>query len=171
MFFEGWDSIGRVLLIGSLAYAGLVLLLRASGNRTLSKMNSFDLVITVAFGSVLSTILTSKDLSLATGLTAIGLLILLQFVITWGSVRSRAFGKAVKTRPTVLLHRGMLRPHALRQVRVTADEVRAAVRQHGYGDLADIALVVLESDGSLSVVVRDRVGSGSALEGLPGSGN
>lgn len=44
MFFDGWDSIIRVILAGVLAYVGLVVVLRISGNRTLSKMNSFDLV-------------------------------------------------------------------------------------------------------------------------------
>lgn len=83
MFFDGWDSLVRVALIGSLGYAGAVILLRISGNRTLSKMNSFDLVVTIAFGSTLSAILVSRNVSLAAGLTAIALLVLLQFIITW----------------------------------------------------------------------------------------
>ncbi|HVL76788.1 MAG TPA: YetF domain-containing protein [Noviherbaspirillum sp.] len=171
MLFEGWGSIFRVLMVGSLAYAGLVILLRVSGNRTLSKMNSFDLVITVAFGSALSTILTSADLALATGMAAIGLLVMLQFAITWLSVRSRGLSKTVKTAPSLLLENGAFRPDALRRTRVTEDEVRSAVRQHGYGDLERIAAVVMESDGSLSVISKQDLGSGSALEGLPRQAN
>jgi uncharacterized membrane protein YcaP (DUF421 family) len=49
--------LGRVLLAGVLAYAALVLLLRTSGKRTLSKMNAFDLVVTVALGSLLGSVL------------------------------------------------------------------------------------------------------------------
>lgn len=166
MFFGGWDSIGRVIVIGTLAYFGLVVLLRASGNRTLSKMNSFDLVITVAFGSTLAAILTNAQLSLITGLVAIGLLILLQFLITWMSVRSRGFSKTVKTKPTLLVQDGRFLEAALRAVRVTEEEVRSAVRQHGYGGLEQVAAVIMESDGSLSVIGRDRLGTGSALQGV-----
>ena len=54
--FKGWESLGRVLFVGILAYAGLLLFLRMSGKRTLSKMNAFDLVVTVSLGSTLSTI-------------------------------------------------------------------------------------------------------------------
>lgn len=168
MFFASWGSIGRVLLVGTLAYAGLVLLLRISGNRTLSKMNSFDLVITVAFGSVLASILTSADLSLSTGMVAIGLLILLQYLITWLSVRSRSLSRTVKTQPTLLLSGGHFRTAALRKVRVTEEEVRSAVRQHGYGDLDRVAAVIMESDGSLSVISHERLGAGSALTGVAG---
>lgn len=51
MFFDGWQGLARVLLVGALAYLTLVLLLRIAGKRTLSKMNAFDLVANVALGS------------------------------------------------------------------------------------------------------------------------
>jgi uncharacterized membrane protein YcaP (DUF421 family) len=166
MFFDDWDSIVRILLVGVLAYVGLVVLLRLSGNRTLSKMNSFDLVVTVAFGSTLSTILVNKNVSLAEGLTALALLVVLQLVVTWSSVRSRTISKAVRTAPTMLLRDGALLHDALRQARVTEDDVLAAVRQHGHGSLQMIAAVVLESDGSLSVIAGDKMGDGCACASL-----
>ena len=55
MFFDSWAGLGRVLVVGVLAYSALVLLLRISGKRTLTKMNAFDLVVTVALGSTLAT--------------------------------------------------------------------------------------------------------------------
>ena len=86
-FFSSWTSIARVLLVGVAAYAGLVLLLRVSGKRTLTKMNAFDLVVTVALGSTLATVLLTKSVALADGLAAFALLILLQYGLTWLSVR------------------------------------------------------------------------------------
>ena len=47
VLFDGWTGIVRIVLVGSLAYVGLVAILRASGKRTLSKMSAFDLVVTV----------------------------------------------------------------------------------------------------------------------------
>jgi len=166
MFFDGWDSILRVVAVGVLAYAGLVLLLRISGNRTLSKMNSFDLVVTVAFGSTLSTIIVNKNVSLATGLAALALLVLLQYVITWTSVRVRLFNAAVKTQATLLVRDGALLHDAMRRVRITEDEIRSAVRKQGHGSLDPIAAVVLETDGSLAVIATDKAGDRAALSGL-----
>ena len=73
MFFNGWIGLARVILVGAFAYFGLIILLRISGKRTLSKMNVFDLIVTVALGSTLATVLLSKDIALAEGITAFAL--------------------------------------------------------------------------------------------------
>src|ERR671917_2028562 len=133
MLFDTWLELGRVVLVGILAYLALVLFLRLSGKRTLSKMNAFDLIVTVALGSTLATVLLSKDVALAEGVLAFALLILLQFAITWLSVRSERVQELVKARPRLLLHHGRLLPGALREERVTEEEVRAAARTQGIG--------------------------------------
>lgn len=157
IFFDGWDSLLRTVVIGVLAYVGLVVCLRVSGKRTLSKMNAFDLVVTVALGSTLATILLSKDVTLAQGMLALVLLIGMQFAVTWSSVRVRWVRRLVTGEPALLVHRGELLPSALRKARVTEDEVRAAVRAAGLPALEEAASVVLETDGSFSVV---RAGAG-----------
>jgi len=45
MFFNNWAMVGRTVVVGTLAYLSIVILLRISGKRTLSKMNAFDLVV------------------------------------------------------------------------------------------------------------------------------
>lgn len=165
MFFDSWSGLARVLLVGALAYLALVAILRISGKRTLAKMNAFDLVVTVALGSTLATVLLSKDVALAEGVLAFALLAALQFVVAATSRRSRAVEALAKAEPRVLLADGRFRDEALAAERVTADEVRAAVRGAGLGDLALVAAVVLETDGSLSVIAAERAGDGSALPG------
>jgi uncharacterized membrane protein YcaP (DUF421 family) len=157
IFFDGWDSLLRTVVIGVLAYVALVVSLRVSGKRTLSKMNAFDLVVTVALGSTLATILLSKDVTLAQGVLALVLLIGMQFAVTWSSVRVRWVRRLVTGEPALLVHRGQLLASALRKARVTEDEVRAAVRAAGLPALEEAASVVLETDGSFSVV---RAGAG-----------
>lgn len=168
MLFNGWESIFRVLLVGTLAYAGVVLLLRISGNRTLSKMSAYDFIVTIALGSTLSSILTSSSLSLAEGLTAMGLLIVLQLAVSWSVVHSRLVGKAVRKQPVLLLRDGAMREGALEHSRMTPEDVRSAIRKQGIGAIDAVAAVVLETDGTLSVISHDRSGSRSALEGIEG---
>lgn len=169
MFFNGWDELGRVIVVGVLTYAALVLMLRLTGNRTLSKMNSFDLVVTVAFGSTLSSILIDDSITLAEGITAIALLIGLQFIVTWLSVRSKTISRLVKTEPTLILRDGEFLRDAMKKTRVTENEIRSAIRKHGYGGAEMIHSVVMETDGSLSVVANASAGSSSALQGIQGA--
>jgi uncharacterized membrane protein YcaP (DUF421 family) len=70
MFFNGWQSLLRTLVVGVLAYVALMVILRLSGNRTLSKMNAFDFIVTIALGSTLATVLLSSDVALAEGVLA-----------------------------------------------------------------------------------------------------
>jgi uncharacterized membrane protein YcaP (DUF421 family) len=164
VFFNGWSSLFRILVIGLLAYTTLVLFLRVSGNRTLSKMNAFDLIVTVALGSTLATVLLSKDVALADGAVAMGLLISLQFIITWTSVRFSWVRRLVTGEPLMLLYQGEYLPHSLRKARVTKAEVLAAIRGSGVSDVAAVQAVVLETDGSLSVVKREADSRHSSLE-------
>jgi uncharacterized membrane protein YcaP (DUF421 family) len=69
--FDTWAGLAQVAVVGVLAYAGLLLLLRISGKRTLAKMNAFDLVVSVALGSTLATTLLSRDVAVAEGVLAL----------------------------------------------------------------------------------------------------
>lgn len=163
MWFDSWHDLLRVVLVGAAAYATLVVLLRASGKRTLAKLNAFDLVVTVALGSTLATILLSSDVSWAEGAVALALLVLVQLVVSWGSSRLRRGRAFVTAGPTLLLRDGVPLEDAMRAQRVTLSEVRQAVRSSGVGGLDLVAAVVLESDGTLSVITRSQLGDGSAL--------
>ncbi|MEA2118073.1 DUF421 domain-containing protein [Halovibrio sp. HP20-50] len=168
VFFNSWDSLLRIVIVGLLAYATLVFFLRLSGNRTLSKMNAFDLIVTVALGSTLATVLLSKDVALLDGAVALALLISLQFVITWTSVRFRWVRRLVTGEPLMLLYQGEFLLTSLRQARVTQDEVLSAIRSSGLSDVTAVEAVVLETDGSLSVVKRQAQSRHSSLEDVRG---
>lgn len=164
MWFDTWKDIVRIVLVGTAAYAALVGVLRASGKRTLAKLNAFDFVVTVAFGSTLSTILLSTDVSFVEGTVALALLALLQYVVALLSARLAWMGKAVTARPTAVVREGRLLPEALAAHRLTADQIRQVCRGAGHGDLTQVAAVVLESDGTLSVISDSQLGSGWSLE-------
>lgn len=152
MLFNNWETMFRVLLTGVFAYAALTILLRAAGERTLSKMNAFDFIVTVALGSVLGTVIVSRTVPLAEGVLAMALLVALQFAITWLSVRSGFVRRSIKGSPKLLLFKGEMRLDAMKAARVTESEVLAALRSEGVGSLSSAAAVVLETNGKLSVV-------------------
>ncbi|MCY7411672.1 MAG: hypothetical protein LH471_01320 [Salinibacterium sp.] len=87
MWFDSWSDTFRTLIIGSASHLTLVLILRASGKRTLSQLNAFDFVVTVALGSTFATILLSTDVTWAEGFAALGLLAGMQFLVAFVSSR------------------------------------------------------------------------------------
>ncbi len=155
MIFDDWSAILRVLVVGPLAYIALVVVLRVSGKRTLTKFNAFDFVVTVALGSTLATILLNKDVSLVEGIVALSLLVFLQYAITWLSVRTDWFQEWVKAEPTLIAHDGAFLDDTLRRQRITREEVIAALRSSGLTEISQARSVILETDGSISVIRKD----------------
>jgi uncharacterized membrane protein YcaP (DUF421 family) len=154
--------------MASLSYVALILLLRVSGKRTLTKMNAFDLVVTVALGSTLATVVLSPDVALAEGVLALAMLIGMQLAITWLSVRSATLKHVVKSEPSLLFHDGRMLSRALRAQRVTEDEVRAAMRAEGVRRVEDVEAVILETDGSFTVLGRGPAEATSAARDVAG---
>jgi hypothetical protein len=111
-----------------LADISFVVFLCISRKRTLSKIHAFDLVVTITLGSPLATVLLNKDVALAEGVLAFALLIGLQFVVRWSSVRARWVWLWATGEPLILLYHLEFQAAALRRERVAEDEVRASVR-------------------------------------------
>lgn len=163
VFFDSWESSVRILIITVLAYAVLIVMLRVSGKRTLSKMNAFDFVVTVALGSTLATVILSKDVALLDGALAFFLLIFLQFCITWLSVRHKVVKQLITSDPTLLLYKGEVLHQVLKKERITLEELYVAARQNGLTGLKDIHAIVLETTGTLSVLSEKSDGDSKAL--------
>ena len=163
MWFDSPGDIIRILLVGSSAYAVLVLLLRVSGKRTLAKLNAFDFLVTIALGSTLATIVLDSRTSLVDGVVALWLLVVLQFVVAATTARVPWLRTAMNSAPTILLVDGEPQQAVMRRHRVGMDELRQAVRGTGTGDLSSVAAVVLETDGSMSVISTSKIGNRSAM--------
>lgn len=114
---------------------------------------------------------SSWTAAMTEGVFAVAVIVGLQFIITWMSVRFAWVRNLVKARPTLLLDSGRLLQNAMRSQRVTDSEVRAAIRAAGIATLEEVSAVVLETDGSFSVIKNAQVRTDSALQDVDRSGN
>ncbi len=154
----------EIPIAGTIAYIAIVIMLRLSGKRTLSKWNSFDFIVTVALGSVLASALISTKDTFGKSILAFGLLVLFQFMISWISVRSSVIQKLIKSEPSLLLYRGEMQYDVMKRQRITEGEILAAIRTDGMSAIEDVDAVVLETDGSFSVIKNLDNSSASALK-------
>ncbi|MBC75874.1 MAG: hypothetical protein CME64_07645 [Halobacteriovoraceae bacterium] len=154
IFFSDWSSLLRIVVISVIGYVGLVVFLRISGPRTLSKMNSFDFVITIALGSTFAGGILQKAISLADVLLAFIMLIGLQYVVTAIASRNKKFNDAIKASPVVVFEDGRYIEENLRDAHVTKDEVDSAVRAAGFSELEFVKFVILETNGNLVAVKK-----------------
>lgn len=149
---ETLSSIKQVFVTGCIVYPALILALRLTGKRTLSKMNAFDLIVTIALGSTVSSTLLTASVSIWKGLSALFFLVGAQFLVAWLAARSKTFSGIIKAEPSLLFHDGRFLEAAMKRERVTKDEILAAIRSQGKDDPESVYAVVLETEGTLSVV-------------------
>lgn len=154
LFFESWEGLLRILIVSSVGYIVLIVFLRLFGKRTLSKMNAFDFIVTVAIGSVLAAIAMSQTMPLLEGILALGMLIGLQFIISWLASRSERFEKLLKSTPTLVFYKGEFLEDAMKSERIAKDELLQIMREQGSGVVEDVEAVILETDGGFSVIEK-----------------
>src|SRR5205814_4290404 len=99
--------------------------------------------------------------SVAGGIAAATTLLLLKFLIGRFSGTNRAFRKFIQGKPTLLVHIGEVIEDHMRRERVSMDELKRAMREHNIEDVSDVALAVLEVDGTISCLRYDDVKQGS----------
>ncbi len=154
IFFDDWESILRAFTITVLGYTALVVAIRISGKRTLSKMNAFDFIVTIALGSCLAAVSLNKSIALAEGVVVYSTLIGLQFLITWLSVRMKKVKAIVSGQPVLLLYKGELLRDVMKKERITVEEIYLSARANGMVSLSEIEVVVLETTGDITVMSK-----------------
>jgi uncharacterized membrane protein YcaP (DUF421 family) len=152
IFFDNWESTGRTFIITIMAYLVMLTFLRVSGKRTLSKMNAFDFIVTVALGSTLANVTLNKDVALVDGALAFFMLIFLQYLLTWLSVRMKSVKNLITSKPTMLLYKGEVLNDALKSERITIEELYMSARQKGIEDLSQIDVIILETTGDITIM-------------------
>jgi len=154
LLFNSWSDLGRVLVLGVLGYISLVLLLRISGNRTLSKLNAFDFIVTIALGSTFGSFILNKEISLAEGVMGFIVLIGMQYVVSWLTIRSTTIKRIVKSEPSLVYYNQEYLVDSMKRSRIAKAEIEQSVRNQGYAILENVEAIVLETDGSLSIISR-----------------
>lgn len=144
----------RTLVAAPLLYMVVVGFIRVSGKRSTSQMNNFDWIVTVAMGSLVASGIISENVGVLESMFAIALLLLAQYLLTWSVIRSDALATVVKASPRLLLFRGEILPDALRAERISRRELLSAIRDEGLPNLDDVTAVVLETDGTFSVIAN-----------------
>ncbi|MGH7610976.1 MAG: DUF421 domain-containing protein [Candidatus Dormibacteria bacterium] len=145
-----WDIVVRCLCV----YLVLLLGLRLFGKRQLGQFTIFDLVLVLLVANAVQPAMTGPDSSLLGGFLIIGTLLLLNFLVSQGRVRSKLLRRMLEPPATVLATGGKWIPAALHHQGMDMQDVAEALHEHGVSDVKDTVLVELEPDGSISVVDR-----------------
>jgi uncharacterized membrane protein YcaP (DUF421 family) len=153
------SSLPDVALRTAIVYIFLVVAIRISGKREVGQMSVLELVVILIMSDAVQNSMVGENVSIWGGLVAVTILLTLDFALRSVSLRWPRVRKAIQGEPRLLVRDGKILDGALREEDIGQDEVEAAVRAHGIERVDQVALAVLETDGSISVIPMDRSAS------------
>lgn len=157
-----------VVATAVIVYLAFLLLLRVFGARLLTGLSAFDTIVVIMFGAVAGRVILGHPPTLATGL--IGLLTLVLLEVVFGALAATARGRrAIAGRARVIVAHGRVLEPARRRAHVNRSELLSALRRAGVSSMDQVACVVMESSGHLSVIRVGQPIDPELLDGVLGA--
>ena len=157
LFPAGAQAALQIALRTGVIYLVVLIGVRLSGKREVGQMTPFDLTLLLLLSNSVQNAMTGPDTSLMGGVIAASTLLLLNYAIGNFSGASRRFRRVVQGEPSLLVHDGKAIETHMAREHVSMDELQRALREHGIAHLCDVALAVLEVDGSISCMKYDEI--------------
>jgi len=155
--FPGAHVLGEIALRTAVIYAVVLAGVRLSGKREVGQMTPFDLTLLLLISNAVQNAMTGSDTSLLGGVAAATTLLVLNYLVAELSGGNRRFRKFVQGQPSLLVHDGEVITAHMAKEHVSMDELQRALREHGIASAKDVALAVLEVDGSISCLKYDEI--------------
>ncbi len=156
-----FPAAGSVLLNIAVRTAAVYLLVligvRLSGKREVGQMTPFDLTLLLLLSNSVQNAMTGPDTSLLGGMVAASVLLVLNYLVADVSGANRRFRKLIQGQPSMLIHDGQIIETHMAKEHVSMDELQRALREHGIADYHQVAIGVLEVDGSISFLKYDEI--------------
>lgn len=150
-----WHFVLRALVV----YVFVMVLVRVSGKRAVGQFTPFDMVLLILIGNAVQNGINGGDNSLTGAGIMATTLIGLNWVVALVTSRSRRAERVVEGVPVVIARDGKVYEQVLRQQLVSPADFHKALRQHDMVDVSQVALALLETNGTISVVPKRDDGS------------
>jgi uncharacterized membrane protein YcaP (DUF421 family) len=147
-----WEFILR----GIIVYGFLIILLRITGKRQVGQMAPFDLVLLLVLSNAVQNAMNGGDNSVGGGLISAVTLVGMNWIVGLLTYRSKTIEALVEGRPEVLIHNGKLFKEAMEREKLTHHELMSSLRAAGCASIEEVRTAVLESNGNISVIPRER---------------
>jgi uncharacterized membrane protein YcaP (DUF421 family) len=142
-----WGLLIRIIVF----YFAVMVSMRLMGKREIGKLSIFDLIVSIMIAEVSANSLISVDDDMAEGLTIIGMLVVLQIIMSYITLKSITVRSLFEGQPTLIIANGKIRDGEMRRTRYSLSDLMTQLREKDIASIADVEFAILETTGKLSV--------------------
>ena len=150
-----WSGYLQIVFSSVTVYLFIVVAIRLFGKKELAQLSVIDLVFILLISNAVQNAMVGPDNTLLGGLIAAGSLFVTNFAFKYLLYRFPKLGRVIQGEPILLIYRGKINHKNMEKAKITLDEIKEAIREHGISLIEDVDLAVLENDGNISVLSDD----------------
>jgi uncharacterized membrane protein YcaP (DUF421 family) len=151
------ENILEIILRSSVVYAVLIVIFRIAGKRHVAQLSIIDFILILLVSNAVQNAMVGEDTTLGGGIIAALTLVILNVILTKLTVKNKTISKIVEGVPKILIRDGKLLSKVLEHENLTKEEVEEGIRKAGLPNYDDVGLAILETDGSISVIGKDKL--------------
>ncbi len=156
-FLIDWQQVIGIALSVIGFYFCLILFTRIVGLRSFSKLSSYDLAMTVGIGSILASTVLSKSTSLLQGVFAVGMLFMLQALLSIMRRKFKPFKALIDNQPIILMTNGEYLWDNLKEAKLSTNDIKQILRQNGIKSKSEVFAVIMETTANISVIKTSNI--------------
>jgi len=140
-----------------LSFTGfLLVVLRIVGRRSFEQMSPFEMILVFLLGGMGIQAVVSDDRSITNAILGILTVAMMHVFVSWWKARNETFRKIVDGTPIVIINDGKVDEELLRRMRLHPQDLMAAARQEGLERIEQIQFAVVERNGGVSIVRKQK---------------
>lgn len=144
MYFE-------IIFKTTLLYFIVILAYRIMGKKEVGQLSIIDLIVSLLIAELAAISIEDTDLSIFRSIVPIFVLVVIQVLLSFLSLKNSNFRKSVEGSPTVIIREGKIKFNEMTKLRYSLDDLITQLREQGIKSIEEVSYAVLENDGKLSV--------------------
>ncbi|KGA96508.1 membrane protein [Alkalihalobacillus alcalophilus ATCC 27647 = CGMCC 1.3604] len=149
-------DISAIIFRTVLVYCIILLVLRFMGKREIGQLSVLDFVVSIMIAELAVISIDDEQSSMLHSIIPLLVLVMIQILFAYLSLKSERFRKLIDGKPTVLINAGKIDEHEMRKQRYNFDDLLIQLRQNKVSKLSDVEFAILEPSGKLSVIEKDK---------------
>ena len=137
-------------------YIFIVFAYRVMGKKEVGKLSIIDLIVSILIAELAAISIEEAGRSIFTSILPIIILVMIQIIVGYISLKSFKLRKIIDGDPTVIIKDGKLNFREMSKLRYTLDDLIAQLREQGIKSIEEVNYAVLENNGKLSVFETEK---------------
>ena len=132
-------------------YFFIMISYRLMGKREIGQLGVIDLIVSILIAELVAISIENIDEPLVLTVAPITVLVLIEILFAFISVKSRKFRNLLDGKPSIIINKGIINYKEMIKQRYSLDDLLLSLRQNNIKSTEDVEYAFLETNGKLSI--------------------